>query len=88
MVQNIYGEPPPPTEEHHGAIEDIQTIVQGMQAQIHDLEGLAQANSVLTSTNSMVMTELSQMTVTMNGIQDQFDKYMVVLQLLGASCLS
>ena len=68
MVQNIYGEPPPPTEEHHEAIEDIQTIVQGMQAQIYDLEGLAQANSVLTSTNSMVMTQLAQMTGTMNAI--------------------
>ena len=33
MVQNIYGSPPPPLEEHHETIEDIQTIVQGIQAQ-------------------------------------------------------
>ena len=29
-VQNTYGEPPTSPEDHHEAIEDIQTIVQGM----------------------------------------------------------
>ena len=40
MVQNVYGAPSPPTEEHHEAIEDIHTILQGMQTHIYDLEGL------------------------------------------------
>ena len=86
MVQNFYGGPPPPSEEHHEAIEYIQTTLQVTQAHIYELEGLEQANSVLTSTNSTVMTQLAKMTVTMNVIQAQFDKYMVVLQLLGVSC--
>ena len=67
-VQNIYVVPPPPQEEHHEAIEDIQKIVQGMQAQSYDLEGLAQANAVLTRSNSAVMLHLSQMTVTVNAM--------------------
>ena len=39
-VKNIYGAPPPPQEKHHEVIEDIQTTVQGIQAQSYDLEGL------------------------------------------------
>ena len=41
MVQNMYGAPPPPLEEHQEAIEYIQKIVQGIQTQNYDLEGLA-----------------------------------------------
>ena len=35
------------------------------------MEGLAQANAVLTSSNSAVMAQLAQMTVTMNSMQAQ-----------------
>ena len=42
-----------------------------MQAQSYDLEGLAQANAVLTRSNSAVMAQFSKMTVTMNAIQAQ-----------------
>ena len=42
-----------------------------MQTQGYDLEGLAQANVVLTSSNSAVMAQLAQMTVTMNAMQAQ-----------------
>ena len=52
-------------------IDDIQSIVQGMQTQIYDLEELAQANAVVTSLNSAVMTQLAQMNLTMNVIQAQ-----------------
>ena len=70
-VQNIYGAPPPSTEENNEAIEDIQTIVQGMQTQGYNLEGLAQANAVLTIPNSAVMAQLAHMTVTMNTMLAQ-----------------
>ena len=70
-VQNIYGAPPPSTEEHHEVIKDIQTIMQWMWTQTYELEGLAQANAVLTISNSAVMAQLSQTTVTMNDMQAQ-----------------
>ena len=70
-VQNIYGAPPSPPENHHEVIEDIQKIVQGMQTKCYDLEGLTQANAALTSLNSAVMEKLSQMTVTMNTMHTQ-----------------
>ena len=70
-MQNIYGIPPPPPEEHHKAINDIHTTVQGMQTQSYELEGLAQSNAVLTSSNSAVMSKLEQMTVPMNVLQAQ-----------------
>ena len=72
-VQNICGALPPP-EEHHETIKDIQTTVQGIQAQSYELEGLAQANAVITSSNSAVMSQLAHMTVTMNSIQVQLKK--------------
>ena len=31
VVQNIYGVPPPHTEEHHEAVDNLNTTVQGMQ---------------------------------------------------------
>ena len=71
VVHNIYGVPPPPPEEHHEAIDHIAKIVQGMQMQIHKLEGLAQANALLTSLNTAVMDQLSHMTVTMNNTQEK-----------------
>ena len=58
---------PPPPEDHHETINDIHTIVQGMQMQIYDLEGLAQANTVLTSSNLVLMAQLAQMNMTMNA---------------------
>ena len=42
-----------------------------MQIQVYKLEGLAQANVFLTSSNSEAMAQLSQMNVTMNAIQVQ-----------------
>ena len=70
-VKKIYGAPPPSPEEHHEAIKDIQTIVHGMQTQGYDLEGLAQANAVLTRSNSAVMKQLAKTTMTMNAMQAQ-----------------
>ena len=67
-VQKIYGVPPPPPEYHHNAINYINTIVQGMQIQSYDLEGLAQSNAVLNTSNTAVMDQLAHMTVTMNAI--------------------
>ena len=70
-MQNIYVAPPPPPEEQHEVIEGIQKILQGMRTQGYDLEGLAQSNAVLTSSNSALMAQLAQMTVTMNVMQAQ-----------------
>ena len=42
-----------------------------MQNQRYDMEGLAQANSVLTKSDYSVMTKLSQMTATTNVMQAQ-----------------
>ena len=62
---------PPPPEEYHEAIENVNPIIQGIQAQSYKLEGLAQSNALLTSSNSAVMEQLSQLTVTMNSMQAQ-----------------
>ena len=70
-VKNTYVVPSPPTEEHHGAINDLHTMVQGIQTQSYDLEILAQSNAVLTRSNSAVIAQLAQMTVTMNSVQAQ-----------------
>ena len=40
-VQNIFVVTPPPPEYHHRDIDNLNTIVQGMQMQSYDLEGLA-----------------------------------------------
>ena len=58
-VQDIYGVPTPPTEEHHEAINHINKIFQWMHMQIHKLEGLSQANTALTSLNTAVMSQFS-----------------------------
>ena len=42
-----------------------------MHTHSYDLEGLAQANAVLTSFNSAVMAQLAQMTVTTNVMEAQ-----------------
>ena len=68
VVHNIYGVPPPPPEEHHEAIDHIAKIVQGMQMQIHNLEGMSQANAFLNSSNTAIMAQWAQITVTMNAI--------------------
>ena len=70
-VLKIYGAPPLSLEDHHEAIKYIQTIMQGMQTQGYDLERLAQANAALNRSNSAVMAQLAQMTVTMNAMQAQ-----------------
>ena len=44
-----------------------------MQTQSYDLEGLAQANVVLTRSNSEVMAQFSHMNVTMNYMQAQIN---------------
>ena len=68
-MQNIYGTHPPAPEEHHEAREDIKTIMQFMQTQSYDMEGLVQANTVLARSKSEVLAQLAQITVTMNNIQ-------------------
>ena len=70
-VQNIHGVMPPPPEEHHNAVDNLNTIFQGMQNQIYELEGLAQANAVLTSSKYAVMAQLAHMTMAMNAMQAQ-----------------
>ena len=70
-VQNIYVLPPPQPEYHHKSIELLNTTVQVMQIQSYELEGLAQENAVITSSNSEVMAQLAQMIVTMNVMQKQ-----------------
>ena len=52
-------------------IYDLNNIVQGIHTQIYDLEGLEQANVVLTRSKSAVMAQLAHMTVTMNATQAQ-----------------
>ena len=47
--------------------------MQDMQTPSYDLEGLAQSNAVLTSLNSVVMSQLAQMTMTMNAMQVQLN---------------
>ena len=58
----------PPTEDHHEAIDHINTIVQGMHIHSHDLEGLVQDNTVLTRSKTAVMAQLAHMTVTANNM--------------------
>ena len=40
-----------------------------MQTQRYELEGLAQSNAILASSNSALIAQLKQMTVTMNAMQ-------------------
>ena len=42
-----------------------------MRTQVYELKVLAQANAVLTRSNSAVITQLAQMNVTMNAMQAQ-----------------
>ena len=71
MVKNICGVPPPPQEENHEAIDNLNNIVQGIKMHRYNMEGLAQSNAVLTSSNTVVMAQLAQMTVMMNTIPAQ-----------------
>ena len=43
--------------------------MQGMQTQGYELEGMTQANAVLTRSNSAVISQLVHMNVTMNAMQ-------------------
>ena len=62
-VQNIYGvSPTTPPEENNAEIESLHASTQGIQDQIFDMDGLAQANTFLTSTNTTVMEQLAQLT--------------------------
>ena len=67
-MQNIYGVPPPPIEEHQKAIDHINTIAQGMQIQIHNLGVLAQDNAILKISNKSVMDQLEHMNVDMESM--------------------
>ena len=62
-VQKIYGVPPPPPEEHHEAIDNLNNIDKGMQTHSSDLEGMKQANVLLTRSNSAVRAQLAHMTI-------------------------
>ena len=73
IVKNIYGAPPPTPEEHHEVIEDIQTILQGIQIQGYEIAGMTQDNAVLISSNYVVIAQLAQMNVTMNTMQAQLN---------------
>ena len=73
MLHNIYGVPWPQPEERHRSIDSRNTIVQGMQNKSYEMRGMAQANSVLTSSNSVFMAQLAQTTATMNVIQAQLE---------------
>ena len=73
-VKNIYGVLSPPPEDHHEAIDKLNTIIQGMQTKHYELEVLTQANAVLTISRSAVMAHLAHMTVAMNSIQEQLKK--------------
>ena len=75
-VQNIYSVPSPPPEEHHEMIDHINTIFQVMQTQIYEPEVLTQANAVLIISNTVVMTQLAHMNVTMNAMQAQLKTLM------------
>ena len=62
-VKNIYDVPPPaPPEEHNSEIDSLHSIAQGMKDHIHEMDWLAQAKAVLTSTNTALMTQLAQLT--------------------------
>ena len=48
-----------------------------MQMHSHELEGLAKANEILTISNTAVMAQLEQMTVTRNAMHAQLKTPMV-----------
>ena len=75
-VNNIYDVPPIPLEEHNEAIDSLNKIVQGMKNQSYKMEGLSQANAVLISSKLSFMSQLAQMTSTMNAIKEQLKNYM------------
>ena len=71
VVQNIHGVMPSHSEEHHEVVFNLNTTIQGMHMYICDLEGMAQANADLTRFNSAVMTQLAQMSVTLNSMKER-----------------
>ena len=66
-----------PPEEHYEASKHIKMIIHAMQTQIYYLVGLAQANAVLTNSNTAVMAQSVEMTVTMNAMQAQLKTLIV-----------
>ena len=58
-MQHIYGSPPPSPEDHYEVIEDKQKIIQVMQTQVYNLEGLEQAKAVFARSNFTVMGQLA-----------------------------
>ena len=71
VVNKMYDVLPPPPEEHHEAIFNLNTIVQGTQTQSDKMEVLVQVNEVLTISNSVSMAQLAQINVTMNAMKAQ-----------------
>ena len=68
-IQNIYFVQPPPPEDKHEVIDNLNIFFQGMTTHSCELEVLAQYNTVLTSSNSVVMEKLAHMTVIMKAMQ-------------------
>ena len=71
MSAKIYHIPLPPPEDRNEAIDYLNIIVQRTQNYLYKMEGMAQANAVLARKNSSMMSQLAQMTATMNTIQTQ-----------------
>ena len=64
----------PPThtntqEEHHQSIELFQAISELMQNQRYNMEGMTQANTVMTRSKSAVMEQYAQLTAAMGAMQ-------------------
>ena len=74
VIKDIFGVTPPLPEDNHYVIEKLNNIVCRMQTQSYELEGLAQANAVLISSNLAVMAQLAQMTAAMSAMQTQLKK--------------
>ena len=71
-VINIYGVPSPTTpEDNNKANESLYSITKIMQDQKYDMDGQSQENTVLTSSNTMVMAQLTQLTYAMGEMQEQ-----------------
>ena len=56
------------------AIESTNATKQGMQYQQQDINGITQANEVLTYTNTSVMAQLAQINSDMGNMQEHIKK--------------
>ena len=71
-VENIYSVlPPAPIEEYNSAIESLNSTTQVMQDQIFEMDGVDQANTPTTSTNTMIMAQTEQLPIAMVEMQTQ-----------------